>query len=120
MNIIKYFTILAVLGSIFYKCSQIDSYQKYIISNVSSLVIDTLKSPTSDIINRVELKIRGNINGEAILKIENGSGRYKNIMLNGQIDTIYQTEWYEPKIIFKYEPLTKITGDSLFIFYRFK
>ncbi len=120
MNMIKIFFIFLVIGNLFYKCSQVIDYKKYVISNVSSSVIDTLKFPTSGMINEVELMIKGKINGIAVIKIENGNERYKDITLKGRIDTLYRTEWYEPAIIFKYEPLSEIVGDSLVIFYRFR
>jgi len=104
----------------FAACTHLPDYRIYQISDVDSFVADTLKGSRNYRINKVELKIKGNIRGKAELKIENGNGRYKRVFLQGRVDTLYQSEWYEPRIIFHYTPLTPVTGDSLVIFYRFR
>lgn len=102
----------------FFSCSYEPTYTKYPIKDLSKVINDTLEVSTTDRINNIEVLIKGTINGKAILKFENGSGRYNTIELEGLINKVYETEWYDTKCEFIYEPVSRIKGDSLILEYR--
>jgi hypothetical protein len=60
----------------------------------------------------------GHIDGMAKLEIGNHIGRYfGEFIISGDIDTIYEAEWYENTCLIKYTPMTKVNGDSLVVKY---
>lgn len=99
-------------------CSYEPNYTQHPIKNLSKKVSDTLEVNTSERVNNLEVLIKGNLKGKATLKFENGSGRYNTIELEGLVNEVYETEWYDTKCLFIYEPISEIKGDSLILEYR--
>ncbi len=93
-------------------------YKEYLISDIKSSIADTLRSESAEPLSMFEVIIEGNINGEAALEFENGSGRVSRINLTGNINQTYATEWYSQKMYFKYIPISVVEGDSLKLRYR--
>jgi hypothetical protein len=110
--------IQVVLLMIFFSCNIEPSYFKYEIKDLSNTIKDTLVFDTTDLVTNVEILIKGNLNGKAVILFENGSGRYNKIDLEGLINEYYKTEWYDTKLHFVYKPLSEIKGDSIVIEYR--
>ncbi|WP_065213082.1 hypothetical protein [Flavobacterium columnare] len=111
--------ILLSLGLFFNSCNNTKVYKEYSINDLNKPLNDTLKSDNVD--NKVvgvEIIIVGQINGEALLEFENGAGRYSKINLKNKVNQTYETEWYSPKIFFRYNPISEIKGDSLKLKYR--
>jgi len=74
-------------------------YQKY-VNDLSISFEDTLRYDAENImINNMELIITGNIRGKGILQIDNGSGRFNEIVIENKISEIYKTEWYNNECI---------------------
>ena len=121
MNKYKILIKLLVLFSLFFvieSCSYDIEYEKYIVKDLNQKLNDTLKVKTFERVNNLEVLIIGNINGESVIEFENGAGRYNKIMLKGNINQVYETEWYDTKCNFIYTPITEIEGDSLVLKYR--
>lgn len=106
---------LIILIGLFSSCSFNKKYKEYIIKNLSNSISDTLIFDKN--ISKIEILIEGNIQGEAILEIENGSNRFHQIKLENKINYIYETEWYNPKLFFRYNPNGNISGGNLSIKY---
>ncbi|PKP40790.1 MAG: hypothetical protein CVT96_07650 [Bacteroidetes bacterium HGW-Bacteroidetes-13] len=70
-------------------CSENEFYEVKTYHSLSKPFTDTLFFPIKDedlIINSLEMEISGYIDGEAILEIENGAGRYNKLKLKGELD----------------------------------
>lgn len=86
-----------------------DEYSEYIISNVTECLVDTLFSHNdTGIISSVEIQIIGYVNGSAIIKFENGAGRFEEVYLADSVRYVYRNNskplFDNPqKIIEKYE-----------------
>ena len=120
MRTINLFTILTISLFIFfiYSCSNRLEYGNYRLHDLSKKVSDTLCFGNSNNINFVEIFIKGNIKGEAVIEFDNGVSRYNVLKLRGVVNQRYYSEWYENKIRFIYTPYANIEGDSLSITYR--
>ena len=101
-----------------HSCKSEKVYKEYVISDLSSSVNDTLQTDNISRVVGVEILIIGELNGEAILEFENGSGRLGRMVLKGKVNQIYETEWYSPQICFNYTPISIVKGDSLKLKYR--
>lgn len=99
-------------------CNYEPNYMKYYVRDLSKTLNDTLEVNTIERVNNVEILIKGTVNGNAILKFENGSGTYNKVELEGLVNEIYKTEWYDNKLHFIYQPISEIKGDSLVLEYR--
>ena len=99
-------------------CSYEEKYEEYLITDLSKQINDTLEFKVNGRVNNIEVILSGNVNGESVIEFENGAGRYNRITLKGQINQVYETEWYEPKCNFRYKPITDVNGDSLVLKYR--
>ncbi|MEC5395945.1 hypothetical protein [Bergeyella sp. RCAD1439] len=114
----RFLIFITGLFLMFFSCSYERTYTKYSVKDLSKVVNDTLEVNTPERVNNLEVLIKGTINGRAVLKFENGSGRYNTIELEGLINEVYATEWYDTKCKFIYEPVSKVKGDSLILEYR--
>lgn len=111
--------IITNLCLIFNSCSNEKKYKEYSINDLSKPITDTLKGDNKNRVIGVEVVISGEINGEATLEFENGSGRVSKIDLKGKINQTYETEWYSPDLTFRYTPIMEaIQGDSIKLKYR--
>lgn len=110
--------ILVCLCSFLIFCTNSIKYKEYRINDLTKPISDTLKADNVGRVIGVEILIDGEINGEATLDFENGSGRFSRIYLKGKINQTYETEWYSSKMFFKFTPITIIQGDSLKLSYR--
>jgi hypothetical protein len=109
---------IAFMGFFFLSCSSKKEYKEYRVADLSKPISDTLTFAKEGTIVGVEISITGNINGKATLEFENGAGRFKKIDLTNTVNQLYETEWYEPKLFFRYIPDGNVNGDSLIIKYR--
>ncbi|MGM5631442.1 hypothetical protein O2K51_11125 [Apibacter raozihei] len=114
--------ILVVSFFIFsFNCSSHNqNYDELVISELNESFEDILSYKKEGNIIFLEIKIIGEIQGDAILELYDvrGKGPYTKIKLNGRVDKIYNTEWYEPNLKIKYKPLSKINGGSLVLRYK--
>lgn len=111
--------IIIVLCSSIYSCSKKCDFNQYVIEELSKDISDTLEMRRSDVISNIEVLINGYIDGKAIIKFENGAGRFKEINLKDSFNETYITEWYDTKFHFVYKPISDIKGGSLVLKYRF-
>ena len=102
----------------FNSCTNKNVYNEYLLNDLGKPISDTLKADNVGGVTGVEILLVGEVNGEATLEFENGSGRFNKIKLKGKINQIYETEWYSPKMYFKYTPISAIQGDNLKLRYR--
>lgn len=114
----KIFILMIILGLLFVSCSYENDYKEYKINDLSKSISDTLTFTKEGNIIGVKMLITGYVRGKGTIEIENGIGRYEKIDLENTINKTYETEWYEPKLIFRYIPNGNISGDSLIIKYR--
>lgn len=99
--------------------AQSSKYKRIIYHSLNKNFSDTLYYPTDKtLITRIEILLSGKIQGSGILEIENGSGRFNKIELNGDINEVYRTEWYQNKCLIKYVSQEFVVGDSLIVKYR--
>lgn len=101
-----------------YSCNK-DSYKTVVYKDLSKDFIDTVAYPIqNDKVVKINLILRGHINGMAKLEIGNHIGRYfEEFIVSGDVDTTYEAEWYENTYLLKYTPITNVNGDSLIIKY---
>lgn len=118
MNKFEFVLIFVFISFLLESCFTEIEYEKYIITDLNQNLSDTLKVKTVERINNLEVWIIGNINGESFIEFENGAGRYNKIVLKGNVNYFYETEWYDSKCNFIYTPTTQIHGDSLYLKYR--
>jgi hypothetical protein len=80
-------------------------------------VIEEYKCDVDEFVSGMRLEITGFINGEGKLLIIHppyNEGRAKTFDLNGKINIITRTDWYEPECIIKFIPNNEfIDGDIL-------
>lgn len=101
-----------------YACSIGQVYQEYSIEDLGKPIVDTLKAGQVDQVIGVEISLVGEVDGEALLEIENGNGRFSRMELKGKINQTYETEWYSKNMLVKYTPVSTIQGGSLKLRYR--
>ena len=95
--------------------------KKIIYKNIKNKFTDTLLYPINSIfITKIKVKATGKIGGEALLKFHIGTGTYDTVELKGNVKKTYYSEWYEPKCIFTYEPITEIKEGYLELEYKIK
>ena len=116
----KIVSLMMILGLFMWSCSYEyeKEYKEYKINNLSEPISDTLFFTKEGSIIGVEMSIKGCVKGKATLEFENGAGRIVKIDLENTISQKYETEWYEPKLFFRYIPNGNVSGDSLVIKYR--
>lgn len=114
----KIVLLMMILGLFLVSCSYEKEYKEYRINDLSKPISDTLAFSKEGNIIGVEMSITGYVKGKATLEFENGAGRFEKIDLENVINQTYETEWYEPKLFFRYIPNGNINGDSLIIKYR--
>ena len=114
----KILYLITFMGLFFASCSSDKKYKEYKINDLSKPIFDTLTFVKDGRIIGLEVLVIGNVKGKAVLEFENGSGRFNRINLENQVNQVYETEWYSPKLAFKYLPEKNIKGDSLIIKYR--
>lgn len=111
--------VFIVFSFMFYSCSTEPEYKIYHIEDVSIKTIDTLQDVSIEYVtDRIEILIEGSINGKASIKFENGSGRYNTIEISGDVSEVYETEWYDSRCQFIYEPISHISEGSIMFKYR--
>ncbi|EKB58752.1 hypothetical protein [Bergeyella zoohelcum] len=118
MKIKKKSILITFLGIVLFSCAYDKSYQEYKIDNLSKSISDTLIFQNESDMTGVEIIIIGNVNGRGMIEFENGSGRFEKIDLVNRVDEVYKTEWYESKMLFKYQPMDSINEGNLIIKYR--
>lgn len=97
-----------------------DEYSEYIISNVTECLVDTLFSHNdTGIISSVEIQIIGYVNGSAIIKFENGAGRFEEVYLADSVRYVYRNEWYDNGLIFIYMPHEDVSMGNIMLKYKF-
>ena len=99
-------------------CSVEKEYNEYKIYDLSKPFSDTLIFKKDGLVNNIEVLIVGKVKGESVIEFYNGAGRYNIIKLKGNVNEIYETEWYDSKCNFRYKPITNVRGDSLILKYR--
>lgn len=119
ISFIKYM-LLVNFVSFMLSCSNETKFTSVIYKNLDHKFIDTLGIDSKQVINFVEINMSGRVSDSAKIYIENGSGRWNEILLNDNINEKYKTEWYENNIIIRFVPSpTQLSVDSLRIDYRF-
>ncbi len=118
-TMIRIFALILLTGVItLASCSNEQMYKEYRIADLSKELSDTLEMQTPEFVNSIEVVIKGNIKGKAILEFQNGPGPYSKLKLEGVVNQVYRTDWYQKKCHFIYKPLSDIKGDYLVLEYR--
>ena len=118
MNRIIALSLLVFTFVFMISCTYEEKYEEYVIKDLSKQINDTLEFKVDRLVNNIEVILSGNVNGESVIEFENGAGRYNKITLKGEINQVYETEWYDSKCNFRYRPITNIQGDSLVLKHR--
>ena len=118
--------LLFVLVVLFASCSGTktkshgDGYSEYIISDVTECLVDTLFSHNdTEIISSVEVRITGYVDGSAIIKFENGAGRFDEVYLTDSVRYVYENEWYDKGLVFIYTPHEDVSMGNIRLEYKF-
>ena len=106
--------IILLLFSIF-ACNQTESFQ---ITDLS-VKKEFLLKPESDKNYSIRLEFKGNVNGKSSISLEsNSSGFKKELEVSGEIDTVFNFDWYQEKGKIVYEPI-EVNSGELWIKYTF-
>lgn len=117
----RYILIVLLFLNISFNCSpRNQQYNEFVFPEMNKDYEKKLTYNKEGNIIFMEIMIIGEIHGDAILELYDvrGRGPYTKIKLNGNVDEIYKTEWYEPNFKIKYKPLSKINGGSLILRYK--
>jgi hypothetical protein len=111
------------LGLVLFGLLMIGCLQKNRIVNFSDVTKDSkivlYHTDTTSRIYKINLTFKGEINGDALIYIEDGYNDKRKYMLNkGKVDYKIGGDWYTRKCIVNYQPLN-VTKGSLYIEYEF-
>jgi len=100
------------------------NYNNYSIYNITDatteqkIVLKTNKDIVD--IDGIELKIIGNIDGEASLYVIESDKIYKVIYLKNNVNIDFKSEWYNNSVTLLYDPYNVKDAGKLKIYYQFQ
>lgn len=79
-------------------------------------VITIRKLPSQDNIHAIRIRIRGKIDGNALIQLILNKEPYKEAQLRGPIDVKWEGEWYSDEAQIIYTPLSQPTGEIKIVY----
>lgn len=74
-------------------------------------VITIRKLPSQDNVHAIRIRIRGKIDGNALIQLILNREPYKEAQLRGPIDVRWEGDWYSAEAQIIYTPLSRPTGE---------
>lgn len=96
-----------------------EEYEVFTQLDLKKNFYDTLYYNTDKkLLSKIEIRFLGYIEGEGIVEIDNGGGRFNKVKIQGNINQEYESEWYDRRFIIRYTPVSNVKGGKLIVKYR--
>jgi len=109
---------LVISAFIIYDILSYNNYSIYNIADVTTEQKIVLKT-NKDSVYGIELKIIGNIDGEASLYVIEANKIYRVIYLENNVNIDFKSDWYDNSVTLLYDPYNVKDAGKLKIYYHF-